>query len=79
MTVHRDLQDGARAMMSDWERRGDRVAVLVALAGTIVLAWVYLLRGAGLEMRTISAGGNQMMPMIVPGPPRHPRKFSRCD
>ena len=34
-------------MMADWGRRGDRVEVLAPLAGTIVLAWVYLLRGAG--------------------------------
>ena len=51
-------------MMSDRGRRGDRVAVLAALVGTIVLAWVYLLRGAGLEMHAMNAGGGQMMPMI---------------
>ena len=51
-------------MMSDWERRGDHVVVLAALAGTIVLAWVYLLRGAGLGMHAINPGGDLMMPMI---------------
>jgi predicted metal-binding membrane protein len=38
-------------------RRGDRVEVLAPLVGTIVLAWVYLLRGARLEMHAMSAGG----------------------
>jgi len=38
--------------------------VLAALAGTIVLAWVYLLRGAGLGMHAINPGGDLMMPMI---------------
>jgi hypothetical protein len=51
-------------MMSERERRGDRATVLAPLAGTIVPAWAYLLRGGGLETHAMNAGGDGMMPMI---------------
>jgi predicted metal-binding membrane protein len=43
--------------------RRDRATVLVGLVTVIVLAWVYLLAGAGVEMEPMDMGGGQMMMM----------------
>jgi predicted metal-binding membrane protein len=43
--------------------RHDRAIVLGSLAVAIVLAWAYLLIGAGIEMETMDMGGGRMMAM----------------
>jgi predicted metal-binding membrane protein len=43
--------------------RHDRAVVLGSLAVVIVLAWVYLLLGAGVEMEMMDMGGGRMMAM----------------
>src|SRR6266436_710373 len=43
--------------------RHDRAVVLAGLAGVVVIAWVYLLLGAGIEMEAMDMGGGQMMAM----------------
>jgi predicted metal-binding membrane protein len=43
--------------------RRDRSTVLAGLVTVIVLAWVYLLAGAGVEMEPMDTGGGQMMMM----------------
>jgi len=43
--------------------RRDRAIVLGGLIFVIVLAWVYLLLGAGVGMETMDMGGGQMMAM----------------
>jgi predicted metal-binding membrane protein len=43
--------------------RHDRAIVLGGLAVAIVLAWAYLLIGAGIPMATMDMGGGQMMAM----------------
>jgi predicted metal-binding membrane protein len=43
--------------------RHDRTLVLAGLAGVIVLAWVWLLVGAGLHMDEMDMGGGQIMLM----------------
>ena len=48
--------------------RHDRTLVLAGLAGVIVLAWVWLLVGAGLHMDEMDMGGGQIMLMAPPGP-----------
>ena len=46
--------------------RHDRVVVLAGLFVVIVLAWLYLLLGAGIEMEDMDMGGGQMMLMPPP-------------
>jgi predicted metal-binding membrane protein len=43
--------------------RRDRAVVLSGLAAVVVLAWVYLLFGAGIKMDMMDMGGDQMMAM----------------
>ena len=53
-------------MTGDWFLAGlrhDRVVVLASLTFIIVLAWVYLLTGAGVGGETMDMGGGQMMAM----------------
>ena len=42
-----------------FELKDDRVLSIAALATMVVLAWTYLLRGAGIEMPTMDAGPRQ--------------------
>src|ERR1700709_627009 len=51
-----------RPMLSALLRR-DRMLVLAALLVVILLAWSYLLLGAGIEMEQMDMGGGQMMQM----------------
>jgi len=44
--------------------RHDRAVVLGSLALVVVLAWTYLLLGAGLGMEMMDMGGGQMMVML---------------
>ncbi len=46
--------------------RRDRAAVLVSLVAVIVLAWGYLILGAGIEMDEMDMGGGQIMLMAPP-------------
>jgi predicted metal-binding membrane protein len=53
-------------MTADWllaPLRHDRAVVLASLCFVVVLAWAYLLLGAGLEMDTMDMGGGQIMVM----------------
>src|SRR6266581_7261169 len=53
-------------MTADWFLAGlrhDRAIVLGSLCFVIVLAWFYLLLGAGMPMETMDMGGGQMMAM----------------
>src|SRR5438132_11390815 len=43
--------------------RRDRAVVLSGLAAVVVLAWAYLLVGAGIKMEMMDMGGGQMMAM----------------
>ena len=43
--------------------RRDRAVVLSGLAAAVVLAWAYLLFGAGIKMEMMDMGGGQMMAM----------------
>lgn len=43
--------------------RRDRATVFVSLIAVIVLAWGYLILGAGIEMDTMDMGGGQIMLM----------------
>jgi len=43
--------------------RHDRAIVLLSLAAATLLAWAYLVLGAGIEMETMDMGGGQMMAM----------------
>ena len=43
--------------------RRDRAVVLSGLAAVVVLAWAYLLLGAGIKMEMMDMGGGQMMAM----------------
>ena len=43
--------------------RRDRAVVLSGLAAVVVLAWAYLLFGAGIKMEMMDMGGRQMMAM----------------
>ena len=43
--------------------RRERMLVLAALFAVILLAWSYLLLGAGIEMERMEMGGGQMMLM----------------
>jgi predicted metal-binding membrane protein len=43
--------------------RRDRAVVLSGLAAVVVLAWAYLLFGAGIKMEVMDMGGGQMMAM----------------
>ena len=54
-------------MTADWflaALRHDRAVVLGSLGFVIVLAWVYLLLGAGLEMSMMDMGDGNMMAML---------------
>ena len=44
--------------------RHDRAVVLGSLALVVLLAWTYLLLGAGLGMEMMDMGGGQMMVML---------------
>jgi predicted metal-binding membrane protein len=58
------------ARLLDSLLRHDRAVVLASLAGVVVIAWLYLLLGAGIEMETMDMGGGQMMlmtPAWTPG------------
>jgi len=43
--------------------RRDRAVVLSGLAAVVILAWAYLLFGAGIKMEMLDMGGGQMMAM----------------
>ena len=48
----------------------DRAIVLAALVAAVILAWTYLLLGAGIEMEMMDMGGGAMMampPLWTPG------------
>ncbi len=45
----------------------DRTAVVVSLICVVVIAWIYLLRGAGGAMGAMEMGGGQMMQMARAG------------
>ena len=44
----------------------DRIVVLAGLFSVVVLAWLYLLLGAGIEMEQMDMGGGQIMLMSPP-------------
>jgi len=44
--------------------RRDRAVVLSGLAAVVVLAWAYLLFGAGIKMEMMDMGGGQMMALL---------------
>src|ERR1700748_1111504 len=46
--------------------RRDRALVLASLVAVIVLAWAYLILGAGIEMDEMDMGGGQIMMMAPP-------------
>src|SRR5580704_5458864 len=46
--------------------RRDRAVVLAALVAVIMLAWAYLILGAGIEMGEMDMGGGQIMMMAPP-------------
>jgi predicted metal-binding membrane protein len=51
-------------MAADWffsTLRHDRAVVLAGLGAVILLAWAYLLLGAGVQMEMMDMGGGQMM------------------
>jgi predicted metal-binding membrane protein len=48
--------------------RRDRAVVVGGLIGVILLSWVYLLRGAGMDMHAM---GGMAMPMATPWSPGH--------
>jgi predicted metal-binding membrane protein len=53
-------------MIGEWFLAGlrrDRAVVLGSLTFVVILAWAYLLAGAGVEMATMDMGGGQMMAM----------------
>jgi predicted metal-binding membrane protein len=49
--------------------RRDRTLVLASLGVVIVLAWAYLLTGAGIKMDEMDMGGGQVMLMAPPWTP----------
>ena len=54
-------------MTAEWffaALRHDRTVVLAGLGAVVVLAWSYLLLGAGLPMEMMDMGGGQMMAML---------------
>jgi predicted metal-binding membrane protein len=54
-------------MTADWllaTLRHDRAVVLASLGSVILLAWAYLLLGAGMQMEMMDMGGGQMMAML---------------
>jgi predicted metal-binding membrane protein len=54
-------------MIAEWflvALRHDRVVVLASLGSVVLLAWSYLLLGAGLQMEMMDMGGGQMMAML---------------
>lgn len=52
-------------------KRSDAAKILVGLVGVIVVAWLYLLAGAGIEMQKMDMGGGQMMLMPPTWTPRY--------
>jgi predicted metal-binding membrane protein len=44
--------------------RHDRAVVLASLGSVVLLAWAYLLLGAGMHMEMMDMGGGQMMAML---------------
>src|ERR1700749_2479715 len=46
--------------------RRDRTLVFASLVAVIVLAWAYLILGAGIEMDEMDMGGGQIMMMAPP-------------
>src|SRR5271163_4758677 len=46
--------------------RRDRALVLASLVAVIMLAWAYLILGAGIEMDEMDMGGGQIMMMAPP-------------
>src|SRR5712692_1828199 len=46
--------------------RHDRAVVLGGLAFVVLLAWTYLLLGAGVGMEMMDMGGGRMMAMLLP-------------
>src|SRR5260370_207957 len=53
----------SRAAAILWLSRRDRTVVAGALAGIVVLAWTYILLGAGVDTAMNMAMGDVMMPM----------------
>jgi predicted metal-binding membrane protein len=54
-------------MIAEWflvALRHDRVVVLASLGSVVLLAWSYLLLGAGMQMEMMDMGGGQMMAML---------------
>ena len=54
-------------MTAEWflaTLRYDRAVVLAGLCFVVLLAWTYLLLGAGMEMETMDMGGGQIMVML---------------
>jgi len=54
-------------MTAEWflvALRHDRVVVLASLGSVVLLAWSYLLLGAGMQMEMMDMGGGQMMAML---------------
>ena len=51
----------------------DRTLVLASLVAVIVLAWAYLILGAGIEMDEMDMGGGEIMMMAPPGRSVTPR------
>jgi predicted metal-binding membrane protein len=49
--------------------RRDRAAVFASLVAVILLAWSYLILGAGIEMDAMDMGGGQIMLMAPPWTP----------
>ena len=43
--------------------RRDRAAMVLSLIAVVVVAWSYLLFGAGIQMQTMDMGGGQTMAM----------------
>ena len=59
-------------MTADWflaALRHDRVVVLAGLGAVVLLAWAYLLLGAGIQMDMMDMGGGQIMACCRNGRP----------
>jgi predicted metal-binding membrane protein len=59
----------SRAAAILWLSRRDRTVVAGALAGIVVLAWTYILLGAGVDTAMNMAMSDVMMPMPWTSPP----------
>jgi predicted metal-binding membrane protein len=55
----------------DLPMRGDAGRVLFGLAGVVVLAWIYLLAGAGIGMEQMDMGGGEIMLIAPEWSPRY--------